>query len=65
MIGGFVLPAFLRGRSSKPPMRADTQINGNRNAHNEQAAKAKDDKPPDHPHDELGYQTLTGIRRLA
>jgi hypothetical protein len=45
-------------------MRTDAQINGNRNTHHEQAAKAKDDEPPDHPHDELGYQTLTVIRRL-
>ena len=58
-----MLPAFLRAGSSDPPVRADTQIDGDRNAHDEQAAEAKDDEPPDHPHNELGYQTLKPMRR--
>ena len=62
MIGGFVLPAFFRGCTGNSPVRADAQKDGDRNTHDEQAAKAKDDEPPDHPHDELGYQTLKPIR---
>jgi hypothetical protein len=45
-----MLPAFFRGGSSNPPVRADTQIDGDCNAHDKQAAEAKDDEPPDHPH---------------
>jgi hypothetical protein len=66
MIRGFVLQrvsAFLGGGSSNSPMGADTQKDSNRHAHHEKAAEAKDDEPPDHPHDELGYQTLVGVRR--
>ena len=62
MIGGFVLSAFLGGGASDPPVRADPQVDGDRNTHDKQAAEAKDDEPPDHPHDELGYQTLKPIR---
>ena len=57
-----MLSAFFRGRTGDPPVRADAQINGDGNAYDKQAAKAKDDEPPDHPHDELGYQTLKPIR---
>jgi len=28
--------------------------NGDRNAHNDQCTDAQDQKPPDHPHSELG-----------
>src|ERR1700757_2677165 len=62
VVDGFVLPAFLRGGAGAPPVRADPQIDGDRNAYNEQAAKAQDDEPPDHPHDKLGYQTPKPIR---
>lgn len=65
MIGGFVLqrvPALFGGISGKPPVSADPQVDGNRNTHDKQAAEAQDDEPPDHPHDELGYQTLPRIR---
>ena len=65
MIRRFMLQrvsAFFGGGSSNSPMGADTQKDSNRHAHNEKAAEAKDDEPPDHPHDELGYQTLKPIR---
>jgi hypothetical protein len=65
MIRAFVLQrvsAFFGSGSSNSPMSADAQKNSNRNAYNQQAAETEDDKPPDHPHDELGYQTPGGDR---
>ena len=65
MIRGFVLqrvPALFGSVSGKPPVSADPQIDGDGNTHDKQAAEAKDDEPPDHPHDELGYQTLKPVR---
>jgi len=65
MIRRFVLqrvPALFGSGARDSPMGADSQKNSNRDAHDQKAAKAKDDKPPDHPHDKLGYQTPGGIR---
>jgi hypothetical protein len=46
-------------------VRADAQIDGDRDAHDKQAAEAKDDEPPNHSHNELGYQTLTHALRCS
>ena len=64
MIRGFLLQrvaALFGSVSGKPPVSADAQKDGDGNTHDQQAAEAKDDEPPDHPHDELGYQTLPGV----
>ena len=41
-----------------PQMPPESHIQGDGHAHNDQCANAQDQKPPDHPHDVLGYQTF-------
>lgn len=65
MIQSFMLQrvsAFFGSGSSNSPMSADAQKNSDRNAYNQKAAETEDNKPPNHPHDELGYQTPGGDR---
>ena len=65
MIRAFVvqrISTFFGSGSSNSPMSADAQKNSDRNAYNQKAAETEDDKPPDHPHDKLGYQTPGGDR---
>jgi hypothetical protein len=65
MIRRFVLQwvsTLFGSGSSDSPMGADPQKNSDRHAYDEKAAETQDDKPPDHPHDKLGYQTRGRIR---
>ena len=56
------ISAFFCGGSSNSPMSADAQKDSYRYAYDQEAAETEDDKPPDHPHDALGYQTPGGDR---